>query len=239
MAYMIGIAMRQLMPDVLPDKSYIAAILNYFPVGIRGLLIAGLMASLFSTIDGYLMSSSTLFIEDIYLRFTKKSDDKAVKNVTRLVQAIIIVIVLFLIPVFVKTLTVMEFMQRIAGNFYGVIIAMFLVAVFSKRATAKAATFASITGFLLAVYLDIWTEVSYGYRGVFSFLYSVILTLILSRFEKPVPEKDLENLTIHTIKNKKAPWLGLAVWPNLWKWAIVLFVFWWGATLIWEWYIRI
>ena len=133
----------------------------------------------------------------------------------------------------------MELCQRIVGNFFGVIIALFLVAIFSKRATAKAATFASITGFALAVYLDIWTEVSFAYRGVFSFIYSVILTLVLSRFEKPLSDAELENLTIYTIENKRSPWLGLAAWPNLWKWAIALFVFWWGLTFIWEWYVRL
>ena len=107
--------------------------MEMFPVGVRGLLIAGLVASLLSTIDGMLTSSSTLITEDIYLRFFRPdARERTVKTFSRIVMTAVMVLVIFLIPLAAEYQTVMKFVQSFLGDVFGVIIALFLVGIFSR-----------------------------------------------------------------------------------------------------------
>jgi SSS family solute:Na+ symporter len=237
-AYFIGVSVRLMMPDSLPDKAYIKAILSFFPVGVRGLLIAGLIASLLSTIDGLMLASSTLVTEDIYRRFIAPDADGAkTKKFARITQVVIIVLSLFLVPFAAQSRTVTQFIQSLVADMFGVIIALYLVGIFSVRAAPRAAFIAMVTGIILAGYLDFCTEISFPNVGIFSFAWAVLVTLIFSRFEKPPTQDQLENLTVHTIPGVKGPFIGLAAWPGLWKWIVGLAVFWIGLTIAWEIYI--
>lgn len=239
MGYAVGVCARVTMPEVLPDKAFIAVIMEMFPVGVRGLLIAGLIASLLSTIDGMLTSSSTLITEDIYLRFFRPdARERTKKTFSRIVMTAVIVIVMFLIPLAADHQTVMKFVQGFLGDVFGVIIALFLVGIFSRRATPKAAFIAIVSGVAIAIYLDFATELAFTYVGIFSFIYTVIATMLLSLLETPLSAERLRNLTVFTLEDTKGPFVGLSTWSSLWKWMLLMFVLWFGLTFIWEWLIR-
>lgn len=238
--YIVGVSMHSIMPDVMPDKAYITVLLDMFPVGVRGLLIAGLLASLLSTIDGILTATSTMGTKDIYLRFiNSNSSDKKTKNIARSIQVLAIISVFIVLPFAAESVTVMSFVQSFIGDVFGVIIAIFLVAVFSKRATPNAAFIGGLTGIAVGVILDNATALSFPNVGISTFLYTIISILILSRFEKPMTDEQLENLTVHTIKGVKGPFIGLAAWPNLWKVILIIQVSWIGLTVLWEILIRL
>lgn len=239
LGYVVGISMRVLMPEIQPDTAYITLIWDMFPVGLRGLVIAGLMASLLSTVDGYLTASSTLVTKDIFLRFINpNASGKTIKTFARVMMAVVAACVMFLIPVAAKYTTVMQFVQGLFGDVLGVVIALYLVGIFSKRATPKAAFVGMITGLVLAIYLHAIVKTNLVYYGMFSFAGTVLVTLIGSLFEKPLSEEKLQNLTVHTVSDAKGPFIGLSSWPNLWKWALALPIFWFSLTALWEWYIR-
>lgn len=238
-AYLVGVSVRFMMPDSLPDKAYLKAILSFFPVGIRGMLIAGLIASLLSTIDGLMIASSTLITEDIYLRFlSPNADSFRIKRFARIVQIVIIFTSLILVPVAAKSRTVTQLIQSLVADMFGVLIALYFVGVFSVRTTSRAALMAMVSGIILAVYLDFGTDISFPNVGIFSFAWAVAVSLVLSRFEKAPDRKKLENLTVYTIPGVKGPFIGLNAWPNLWKYTVGVAVFWLGLTLVWEIYIR-
>ncbi len=238
--YIMGTVMRELMPGIKPDESFMKSVLTMFPVGVKGFLVAGIMAALLSTIDGMMTASSALVTEDIYLRFIRpQARGNELKIFNRIVLSIVILITLLIIPFVMKSQTAMGFLQSFYGDVLGVIVALYLVGMFSKRATPKAAFFSMVTGIMLSLYLDIFTEINFAYVGMFSFLYALVATIVLSRFEKPVPDEKLVNLTIYTIPDAKAPWIGLAAWPNLWKWALGMAIGWFMLSALWEFYVRI
>jgi len=237
--YIIGVGMRSLMPKILPDEAFPMVILQMFPAGIKGLLIAGLMAALLSTIDGMFTASSALFTEDIYKRFFRKSAKKRnMKKVTRIAEIVTLGITLLIVPLVAKGETAMTFLQSFYGDVLGVVVALYLVGIFSKRASAKAAFFSMISGVALAVCLDVFTPINFAYVGMISFLFTVVSTLVFSRLEAPPSEEKLVNLTIHTLSDVKGPWVGLKAWPNLWKWALGLAVAWFAASFLWEFFVR-
>jgi len=235
-----GISVRALMPDTAPDKAYVKAIFTMFPVGVRGFLIAGLIASLMSTIDGLVTSSSTMITEDIYRRLIhRNAGDKTIKTFARITQAVIIVVSLILIPYAAESRTVTKLIQSLIADMLGVIVALYFVGIFSRRATPIAAFIGMISGILLAVYLDVGTDISFPNVGIFSFLWTIVAILVLSRFERPRSKEELENLTVYTVPGVKGPFIGLAAWPGLWKWILGLAIFWFSLTAAWEFYIRI
>jgi len=236
--YFAGVSMRVLAPSILPDEAYPHAIITMFPVGVKGLLVGGIMAALLSTIDGMMTASSALVTEDIYIRFFRpKATGSERKIFIRIVQVVILVITLSIIPFVMKSKSAMTFLQNFYGDVLGVVVAIYLVGMFSKRATPRAAFISMITGVMLSVYLDNFTDINFAYVGIFSFAYAIAATLLLSQFEQPLSDEKLANLTIHTLSDAKAPWVGLKGWPDLWKWALGMAFFWFTATALWEWYV--
>jgi SSS family solute:Na+ symporter len=237
MAYLVGGAMRLKMPDILPDKAFIIMMFEYFPVGVRGLLIAGIMAALLSTVDGLLSSSSSLFAQDIYFRFfRKKVTEKQAKNSVRWIEFVVIILIFVFVPLFLGARSAMEMVQGFLGNVMGVIIALFVLGIFFRRTTSWAAFGSMLVGLILAFALDIFTDINFAFIGTLSFIVTVILGYVLSFIEKPKSPEKLTNLTIWTLEDVKGPWVGLKSWPKLWVWAIVLPIIWITITLVWDWY---
>ncbi len=234
-SFLVGATMRILMPGILPDESIMKVILIMFPVGMRGLLVAGLMAALLSTVDGMLTASSTLFTEDIYLRiFRPSSTPGERKTVTRIAEGCTILLTLALFPLVVKSPSAMAFIQSFYGDVLGIVVALFCIGIFTTRVSPWSAFFAMVSGIVFAVALDVFTTVNFTDIGFFSFVITVVSALIVTRFEAPLPRERLKNLTIHTLPDARGPWVGLASWPGLWKWALCIAAVWFGFSAVWE-----
>jgi SSS family solute:Na+ symporter len=213
--------------------------LNQFPRGARGLLVAGMMAALLSSVDGLLTSSGTLLTQDVFLRFIQPgAGPRTAKLVTRVCEAVILLIAVSLIPVARGMPSAVTFVQEFFGDVLGVVVALYVVGVFSRRATPWAAFFAMVTAIGLGIGLHYGTELNFAYRGFFSFAYAIAATLVFSRFERAPEPARLTNLTVHTLEDVRGPWVGLRAWPGLWKWAMGLGVGWFMLTGVWEWYVR-
>lgn len=106
----------------------------------------------------------------------------------------------------------------------GVIVAVYLVGMFSTRATPRATWLAMLAGIATACGLEVLPRfnlmqpINFAYVGVFSLLTTVVVAMVLSQFESALPVVRLENLTIHTLPDARGPWVGLTAWPALWKW---------------------
>lgn len=244
-AYIAGIAMHKLMPDIQPDASFITLLVEYFPVGIRGFLIVGLMAALLSTIDGLLSSSATLINLDIYTRFFKPNiTEKGLKKASIVIQAAIVAIVLLIIPVYLESgeisyeRSAYEVLLEFLGSIMGVLVAIFILGIFFTRTTGKASFIAMIVGIILGFVLLNFTDINFANVGTMQFLVVIIIGLIGSRFEKPKSIAELENLTVWTIPGIKGPFIGFKAWPGLKYWVIGLPISWLLISVVWEWYVR-
>ncbi len=236
LTFVVGVAMRKLHPDLAnPDQAFMDVMLNMFPRGARGLLVAGMMAALLSSADGLLTASSTLLTQDLFLRVLAPGASAAsAKFVTRVCEAGVLAVSVALIPVAMRMESAVTFVQDFFGDVLGVVVALYVVGVFSRRATARAAFVAMISAIALGMGLHYGTSLNFAYRGFASFAFAVIVTLVLSRFEPAPPASKLVNLTVHTLEDVRGPWVGLHAWPGLWKWALGLAACWFALTAVWE-----
>ena len=248
LAYTAGVAVRKmiadgLLPDVAPDEAFITLLLHKFPVGVRGILIVGLIAALLSTIDGLISSSATLLTQDIFVRFFRKdATKKQIKVVLMIFEGLVIASIFLIIPVFlssdgeVGSTPAYEIIQKFLGDVFGVLIAIYLLGIFFKRTTSNGVLIAMAVGTALGFYLDIATDMNFALVGSIQFTVVMILGIVLSWFQPAPDMARLQNLTIWTLSDVSGPWIGLKSWPGLVRWAIGLPLTWFTITAIWEWY---
>jgi len=149
----------------------------------------------------------------------------------------VIAVVLVLLPVAGRSRSITAFIQHFMGDVFGVIIAWYLTGVFSRRAAPRAAVLGAAAGTVLAVSLDIFTALNFAYVGFLSSAATVVVTLVLSRWEAPPEAGKLRNLTVwardHGPEASKSP-----AWPGVWKWSIGSLAVYIALTIGWEWFLR-
>ncbi|HEX9729677.1 MAG TPA: sodium:solute symporter [Gemmatimonadales bacterium] len=139
---------------------------NVLPVGIRGIVVAGLLAALMSSLAGVFNASSTLFTIDFYQRLRPGSSQHHLVRVGRVATAAMVGISLLWIPVIQGSRGLYEYLQGVQSYLGPPIFAVFFLGVFMKRLNARGCLAALIVGFALGVFrLAVDTPVSLGLGG--------------------------------------------------------------------------
>ena len=145
-----GIIAFKLFPGLAdPDQAYPMLVKTLIPVGLGGIVMAGLASALMSHLSSVLNSSSTVFTMDLYrpLIGPASSDEQLVR-----VGRVSAFIILFIATVLALWLTqgqhrIFLLIQDVGAWVAAPIAAVFLLGVLWKRATAAAATFVLFFGF--------------------------------------------------------------------------------------------
>lgn len=123
------------------------------PVGIRGLVVAGLLSALMSSLAGVFNASSTLVTIDLYkTRFPQATESQLVR-VGRWATLAAVAIGLLWIPV-IKNADkgLYDFLQSVQGYLAPPIFVVFFLGVFWKRANAAGCLAALLVGFGLGLF---------------------------------------------------------------------------------------
>jgi len=132
------------------DEIFPYFIIHQLPVGIKGLIVAGLFAAAMSTLAGSISSLSSSAMFDLYKSISKKDPD-AIKElrISRLftiVAAIILTLVAF---IFIQmSQSVVEIALGIASITYGGLLGTFLLGLFFKKVSQKGALVGFSVGIL-------------------------------------------------------------------------------------------
>ncbi|MEY3051399.1 MAG: hypothetical protein RLY31_1184 [Bacteroidota bacterium] len=133
------------------------------PAGVRGIVVAGLLAALMSSLAGVFNASATLFTMDIYQRFRPGGTERELVRVGRIATAVMVVIGLGWIPVIQGSRGLYDYLQSVQGYLAPPIFVVFFFGIFSKRLTARGALAALLTGFAMGLFrLAVDTPVMLG-----------------------------------------------------------------------------
>jgi SSS family solute:Na+ symporter len=136
---------------VTGDRSFAWMITTLLPSGLKGLVVAGLLAALMSSLSAMFNSTSTLFTIDIYQKWRPAADEREAVRVGRLVTIGMVLLGLLWIP-FIGMLSderMYVYLQSVQGYISPPIAAVFLFGLFWPRANGKGAMAALLTGLLL------------------------------------------------------------------------------------------
>ena len=149
-------------PPLADSKNAFAhMVMNLLPPGMRGLIVAALLAALMGTIAGALNSIATLFAYDLYKRFRPDTSEKKLVHIGRAATITGVVFAILWSPVIGKFDTIYNAIATMICYVAPPITAVFMVGIFWKRATAKAAIITLWGGFALGMIvfaLDFYKE---------------------------------------------------------------------------------
>lgn len=138
--------------EVLNTKGiYTLMIIQLLPSGLVGILVAALLSGLMSQIAGALNAIATLSSYDLYKRVKPAATDKQLVNVGRWSAVIALAISLLLLPLINQYESLFTGINDIIAHIAPPITCIFLLGIFWKRASAKAAQYTLWIGSALGV----------------------------------------------------------------------------------------
>jgi solute:Na+ symporter, SSS family len=193
-----------------PDQALPTLVGQLLPTGFRGLVVAGLMAALMSSLSGVFNSTSTLVTIDVYKKLKPQATERQLVIFGQGITAVLVGLGLLWIPV----------MQRISGQLYQYlqsvqayisppIAAVFLIGILWNRVNAKGAMAALIAGFVLGAarliaelsrdsldgLLLSYATMNFLHFAVFLFIVCSVILLVVSLATPPPPPEKTEGLT--------------------------------------------
>jgi len=144
-------------PDgrAIPEVSQAAfplMVQSVLPAGLRGLVVAGLLAALMSSLAGVFNACSTLFTIDFYRKLHPQASQRHLVWIGRVATTVMVVVGLAWIPVIQGARGLYDYLQTVQGYLAPPIFTVFFLGVLSRRLNARGCLAALVTGFALGAF---------------------------------------------------------------------------------------
>ncbi len=210
-----GLCAKAIWPnEVTGDNAYPLLVTRLLPPGLKGLMVAALLAALMSSLSSVFNSCSTLITMDIYKKLNPTASEFRLVNVGRLATGVIVVLSIAWIPL-IRGLNneVYQYLQSVQAYVGAPITAVFLMGILWRGATAKAAFTTLVVGGLLGAgrfLLDILhnamgmdlgalnalVRFSFLNYSIVVFVFCLLLMYFISKASEPKPEAEIADLTL-------------------------------------------
>jgi len=127
-------------------------VMHVLPVGVRGIVVAGLLAALMSALAGVFNASSSLFTMDFYSRFRPKASQAQLVWVGRAATVGMVVIGILWIPVIQGGRGLYDYLQGIQAYLAPPIAVVFFFGVLMKRLNGRGALATLLVGFAMGLF---------------------------------------------------------------------------------------
>jgi SSS family solute:Na+ symporter len=133
------------------QKAFPLLVATVLPVGVRGVVVAGLLAALMSSLAGVFNASATLFTMDFYSRLHPGVSQHRLVWIGRVATAIMVLIGLAWIPVIQGGRGLYDYLQGVQAYLAPPIFVVFFFGVFWKRLNGAGCLAALIVGFMMGL----------------------------------------------------------------------------------------
>ena len=201
------------------QQSFPLLVKTVLPAGIRGIVVAGLLAALMSSLAGCFNASSTLFTMDFYSKFRPKASQHHLVWVGRVATTIMVLIGLLWIPVIRGGKGLYDYLQTVQGYLAPPIFVVFFLGVFMKRLNGKGCLAALIVGFAMGLlrlaidtpvkllgrayaegsFLWIMNNIFFQYYSLLIFVVCIIVMIAVSYATEPPSYEKIKGLTYGTL----------------------------------------
>jgi SSS family solute:Na+ symporter len=187
--------------SIINDNAFPWLIKEFIPVGLKGLVLAALAAAIVSSIASMLNSTATIFTMDIYKPyFNKGRSDKNLVTVGRLSATIALIIAVILAPQLKNLGQVFQYIQEYTGIVSPGILAVFMLGLFYKKTTNKAAIWGVLLSIPIALYfkvgpndwVDSWlfVELPFMHQMFITWILTMLIMVVISYAETKGKDHD-------------------------------------------------
>lgn len=212
------------------DQVFPAMVTSLLPAGLRGLVVAAMMAALMSSLSSLFNSTATLFTVDVYEKLRPGATEAQYVTVGRIATLVVVVLGLAWIPVMplISGGGLYQYLQSVQGYLAPPITAVFLLGLFVSRVNNRGAVWGLGLGFVLGM-SKLLIQAFFGEGkldspavlaaiGDFNFLYFsgvlfliVVVTVLAASHSAPPPDRErIRGLTFDSIDHAavRASWDG-------------------------------
>jgi len=195
-----------------PDAALPTLVAALLPEGIRGLVVAGLLAALMSSLSSVFNSCSTLVTWDVYRKLKPQAPERELVVVGQAATLVMVGFGLAWIPM-MKLISgqLYQYLQSVQAYISPPIAAVFLIGIFWKRVNSQGALAALLAGFVLGMarlvlelnrglvgegWLGWFTTMNFLHFAIFLFVVCATV-LVLVSLATPAPDAaKVEGLTV-------------------------------------------
>ena len=205
-----GIAGSILFPGVKPNEIYAKMVDTLLPPGVKGLVVAALLAALMSSLSSVFNSSSTLVVMDFYKKYRPDATEKELVRAGQFSTVGLVVVGLAWLP-FIGYISdqVYVYLQSVQAYIAPPIAAAFILGITWRRINGQGAFAALISGFFLGAFRFVvelgvkagWIKVpflvalaniNFLHFAIILFVLSVIIMVVVSLLTPPPSKKNME-----------------------------------------------
>ncbi len=208
-----ALAQRGLITLEHPDQALPTLVAALMPDGLRGIVVAGLLAALMSSLSAVFNSCSTLITWDVYKKLHPAASERRLVVIGQASTAILVGLGLLWIPL-MKLISgqLYQYLQSVQAYISPPIAAVFLLGVLWRRVNASGAMAALIAGFILGVgrliaelnrdgltgWMHTYATINFLHFAVLLFVICTAILILVSLATAPPPPEKVEGITFDT-----------------------------------------
>lgn len=175
------------------------------PLGLAGLIVAGVFAAAQSTVSTSMNSTATAIVTDFMRPFNACKSEAGYLNAARFWTFLIGVLGTLLGFIFVnpEIKSLFDAFIKVIGLFMGVLGGLFVLGALSRRANATGAMSGAIVGAAVMFCMWKYTAIN-GYLYTASGISTCVVVGLLVSLVSDKPTQDLTGLTIYTLQSPNA-----------------------------------
>jgi SSS family solute:Na+ symporter len=189
-------------PTIATDQIFPQFIATEMPVGLAGLIVAGIFAAAQSTVSTSMNSTATAIVTDFLRPLNACKSETSYLNAARSLTLLMGVLGTLFGLIFVnpEIKSLFDTFLKVIGLFMGVLGGLFVLGVMTRRANAKGALCGALIGAGAMFYLWAWTQVN-GYIYTAAGIATCFVTGYLASLVLPGGgQRSLKGLTIYTME---------------------------------------
>ncbi|HSC06651.1 MAG TPA: sodium:solute symporter [Steroidobacteraceae bacterium] len=217
-----------------PQGAFPILVSNLLPIGLRGLVLAGMLSALMSALASLFNSTATLFTVDFYKRLRPQSSEAHLVLVGRIATAGVIVLGMLWIP-FLQQLgkgQLYTYLQLVQSLLAPSIAAVFMLGIFSSGVTPRSGLYGLAGGFIVGfarlilqashemygiqwpAALQAFVDINWLYFSFFLFVFTCLLIYVVSLVTPKAPPEQIAGLTYDSVtaEQKQAEKEGYGFW---------------------------
>jgi SSS family solute:Na+ symporter len=228
-----------------PNATYPVLLFQMLPTGILGLVLAGLLAAMMSSVSATFNSASTLITMDFAVKIKPDLTSKQLVRIGQLSTLVLVVLACLWAPQIERYSSLWEYLQLVLSFIAPPIAAAFIAGLFDRRVNGTGAFVSLMVGAAISVaYLladayavDNWfTEMHFLHRTFYLFVTCALVNIVVSRLTPPPAPEQVANYTwSKTLIAEETRELEGLVWYKNYRYQAVVLLLLTFILVVWFW----